>query len=110
LCRARLGQSPICPRCGADHSLAQAAEAQAERHLHAALAALASNRRAALAHAHDALALRRTPLNEAVARWLDRQLAMWTHGSDRHNAIPDIARHHQPSDTPLHSDNANAMT
>jgi hypothetical protein len=91
LCRARLGQSPICPRCGADHSLAQAAEAQAERHLRAALAALASdNRRAALAHARDASALRRTPSNEAVARWLDRQLAMWSGGSNRHNAILDI--------------------
>lgn len=72
LCRARLEPDPVCPRCGADHRSAQAAEAQAKRCLLDALAArTVGDLGTAQAYARQALALHRTPLNEIVARWLN---------------------------------------
>lgn len=74
LCRARLGLKTVCPRCGADLTLAQNAQTAAARRLHRALAALAAgDNLAANGHAQRALRLHRTPFNEAVANWLGNQ-------------------------------------
>lgn len=46
-CRARLLGQPVCPRCACDFSLALAAQANARRHLCAAVRALAAGDRPA---------------------------------------------------------------
>lgn len=71
LCRARLNGPAVCPRCGADLTLAQAAEAQAARYLHQALVAHATrDRHRAEVCVRNSLRLQRTPLSEVIAHWL----------------------------------------
>ena len=70
-CRARLGASPICPRCGCDFTLAMRAETQAGRLLVRAILAMADGAPAmAQDFANQSLALKHGRLAEAVAAML----------------------------------------
>jgi predicted amidophosphoribosyltransferase len=73
LCRARLGSAAVCPRCGADLTQAQKAEAEAHRRLQQALAAWAAgDQPGAQAWTDEALWFHRTRLGEVMAGWLAR--------------------------------------
>ena len=70
-CRARLGDGPVCARCGCDLGLVRRARAQAMRHLALALRELdAEDIDAARAHAQAAVALDRSPPARALLQAL----------------------------------------
>jgi len=73
-CRARLAQSPVCPRCGCDFSLARRAEEDARRLVGRAVRALAAGEReAALARLATARGLKVLPLGRAVEAFVAAQ-------------------------------------
>ena len=66
-CRARLAESPVCPRCGCDFSLARRAEVDARRLVGRAVQALAAGEReAALGFLETARGLKILRLVQAV--------------------------------------------
>ncbi len=71
-CRARLGESAVCPRCGCDFALVRLAEQQAERVLAQAIRAFAvGDLVAAREHISRSLASNRLRLAQALALLLD---------------------------------------
>ena len=72
-CRARLGEAPVCPRCGCDFTLARRAEAQAQRLACRAIRAWAEgNGAVASARISESLSAKNTGLAEAVSEMLCR--------------------------------------
>lgn len=70
-CRGRLGDTPLCPRCGCDFTLAVRAENQARSLACRAIQAwCAGERDRAARHAGASLALKRSRLAGALAAML----------------------------------------
>ena len=72
-CRSRLGETPICPRCGCDFTLALCAEKQAQSLLRRAVQAWCKgDREYAAACASGSQALKYGRLAKAVSAMLQR--------------------------------------
>jgi hypothetical protein len=70
-CRARLNESPLCPRCGCDLTLVLRAERQAQHRVRLAIQATAAgNRNLAATHLNASLALQRGKLVAALIAML----------------------------------------
>ena len=81
-CRARLNDSPLCPRCGCDLGLVLRAESQAQDLVKRGIRSLAAgNAMLAATQLENALTLRRDPLAAALTRMLVA-----------HRAAPDACR------------------
>ena len=66
-CRARLSDSPVCPRCACDFTLAWHAEANARRYIAAAIQALADEQPAeALRYLDKAQTLQRSEFGQTL--------------------------------------------
>ena len=72
-CRARLGEYPVCSRCGCDLTLVVRAEARAAHLMRCAMHAWAAgNRDAARAYTRKSLTLEHTPLGGFLSECLSR--------------------------------------
>jgi hypothetical protein len=70
-CRARLNDSPLCPRCGCDLGLVLRAESQAQDFVKCGIQSLAAgNTMLAATQLETSLTLRRNPLAAALIRML----------------------------------------
>jgi len=73
-CRSRLGDTPLCPRCGCDFTLAIRAETQAQNLVCRAIQAWSNgDRNTAEARIRESLALRNGHLAGALAAMLREQ-------------------------------------
>jgi hypothetical protein len=73
-CRSRLGDTPLCPRCGCDFTLAVRAETQAQKLVCRSIRAWRKgDHDMAAAHIGESLALRQGHLAKAVALMLREQ-------------------------------------
>ena len=72
-CRARLAESPVCPRCGCDLTLVRRSETQAQQLVRRALHAWAEgNCQEAMSCARASLALQNGGLAQALLTLLER--------------------------------------